>query len=300
MSTLDDATLSKNARKRIARAAHREKRRAERKESERAAKRALAEKIKTEFHEKVNAMTPEEREAFFAERAANLLAKRERDVAKKEAKARQLSSTHEILIDCEFGDLMSKPKEWSSFSKQLRFVYERNSKTTAPFKLTFTGLDGEFGDFIRRTNGGSENWHVVRETRTIREMIEADAEKKKRFVYLTGDSENELSALEDGTVYVIGGFIDRNRHKGLTLNKARELGVAHARLPISEHLKLRGSYVLTVNQTTNVLTSYRELEDWGKAMESVVPLRKVRKDEGENAAEEETEDRGGANAFVED
>ena len=113
MSTLDDATLSKNARKRIARAAQREKRRAERKESERAAKRALAEKIKTEFHEKVNAMTREEREAFFAERAANLQAKRERDVAKKEAKARQLSSTHEILIDCEFGDLMSKPKEWS-------------------------------------------------------------------------------------------------------------------------------------------------------------------------------------------
>ena len=72
MSTLDDATLSKNARKRIARAAQREKRRAERKESERAAKRALAEKIKTEFHEKVNAMTREEREAFFAERAANL------------------------------------------------------------------------------------------------------------------------------------------------------------------------------------------------------------------------------------
>ena len=303
MSTLDDATLSKNARKRIARAAHREKRRAERKESERAAKRALAEKIKTEFHEKVNAMTREEREAreaFFAERSANLQAKRERDVAKKEAKARQLSSTHEILIDCEFGDLMSKPKEWSSFSKQLRFVYERNSKTMAPFKLTFTGLNGEFGEFIRRTNGGSENWHVVRETRTIREIIEAYAEKKKRFVYLTGDSENELSALEEGTVYVVGGFIDRNRHKGLTLNKARELGVAHARLPISEHLKLRGSYVLTVNQTTDVLTSYRELEDWGKAMESVVPLRKVHKDEGENAAEEEAEDRGDANAFVED
>ena len=99
-------------------------------------------------------------------------------------------------------------------------------------------------------------------------------------------------------MYVVGGFIDRNRHKGLTLNKARELGVAHARLPISEHLKLRGSSC-SVNQTTDVLTSYHELEDWGKAMESVVPLRKVHKDEGENAAEEETEDRGGANAFVE-
>jgi len=294
MSTLDDAppaddgaTLSKNARKRIAKAALREKRRAARKECERAAKRAVAEKTKAAFHEKVDAMTPEEREAFFAERTANLRAKRERDIAKKEAKTKQLSSTHEILIDCEFGDLMSKPKEWSSFSKQLRFVYERNCKTTTPFKLTFTGLDGEFGEFVRRTNGGSENWHVVRETRTIREMLEDDAEERTRFVYLTGDSEHELSALEDGKVYVVGGFIDRNRHKGLTLNKARELGVAHARLPISEHLQLRGSYVLTVNQTTDVLTSYRELEDWGKAMESVVPLRKVSKNEGEEAEEEE-------------
>ena len=49
--------------------------------------------------------------------------------------------------------------------------------------------------------------------------------------------------------------------------------------------------MLTVNQPPTC-TSYRELEDWGKAMESVVPLRKVHKDEGENAAEEETEDSG--------
>ena len=68
---------------------------------------------------------------------------------------------------------------------------------------------------------------------------------KDKMVYLSADA-----------VYVIGGIVDRNRYKYLTLNKAKELGYRCAkwkkecrvrtRLPL-ELVRFHGSRVLTVN-----------------------------------------------------
>jgi hypothetical protein len=44
-------------------------------------------------------------------------------------------------------------------------------------------------------------------------------------------------------VYVIGGIVDRNRHKRICLERAEKAGVAHARLPIQKHLQLSTSAV---------------------------------------------------------
>ena len=47
---------------------------------------------------------------------------------------------------------------------------------------------------------------------------------KDKMVYLSADAEETLTELKDDEVYVIGGIVDRNRYKYLTLNKAKELG----------------------------------------------------------------------------
>lgn len=44
-------------------------------------------------------------------------------------------------------------------------------------------------------------------------------------------------------VYVIGGIVDRNRHKGICLARAQAAGVGHARLPILKHVTLSTSAV---------------------------------------------------------
>lgn len=62
------------------------------------------------------------------------------------------------------------------------------------------------------------------------------------------DSPNELDALDASKAYIIGGIVDRNRHKNVCLRKAQAEGIATARLPISPHLKLLSSSVITVNQ----------------------------------------------------
>ena len=64
----------------------------------------------------------------------------------------------------------------------------------------------------------------------------------------SADSPNELGDLDPGKAYIIGGIVDRNRHKNLCAGKAAEQGIATARLPVSQFFKLSASAVLTVNQ----------------------------------------------------
>jgi tRNA (guanine9-N1)-methyltransferase len=46
---------------------------------------------------------------------------------------------------------------------------------------------------------------------------------------------------------VIGGLVDHNHNKGFCYEKARKLGVAHARLPLSENIDIKTRTVLTIN-----------------------------------------------------
>lgn len=107
-------------------------------------------------------------------------------------------------------------------------------------------------------------------------------------------------------MYIVGGIVDRNRHKRLTLDKAEVEGIRHARLPIGAHLKMSGSVVLTVNQVLDILLAWLELRDWKLACERAVPMRKrglqgnapgqrLRReggDEGEEEGEDEAEGEG--------
>ena len=70
---------------------------------------------------------------------------------------------------------------------------------------------------------------------------------KSKLVYLTADSDVTLKSLDPSDVYIIGGIVDRNRYKNLTLDKANKDGIRHARLPIGDYMTLQSSCVLTVN-----------------------------------------------------
>lgn len=61
---------------------------------------------------------------------------------------------------------------------------------------------------------------------------------KTKLVYLTSDSGNVLEALEDDKVYVIGGIVDRNRLERAAISRAEELGIATAKLPITDYLSM--------------------------------------------------------------
>lgn len=98
---------------------------------------------------------------------------------------------------------------------------------------------GPVAEATKQQYPGCPRWHATFHEETVDKAFgEQDS-----LVYLTADADSEISKLCPRKGYVIGGLVDRNRHKRLCLEKAASLGLNVARLPISEHLKLAGSKV---------------------------------------------------------
>lgn len=113
-----------------------------------------------------------------------------------------------------------------------------------------------------------------------------------KIVYLTSDSPNSLTDLEPNTSYIIGGIVDKNRHKGLCYKRACDLGIATAKLPIGEYMTMQSRTVLTTNHVVEIMVRWLEDGDWGKSFLRVIPkrkeakLRKPKYQEGEDGSED--------------
>ncbi|KAJ4937175.1 hypothetical protein JOQ06_001756 [Pogonophryne albipinna] len=120
-----------------------------------------------------------------------------------------------------------------------------------------------------------------------------DVVAKEELVYLTSDSPNILEEMDPTKAYVIGGLVDHNHHKGITFEKAKELGIDHAQLPLSSFVKMNSRKVLAVNHVCEIILAYLEKGSWKEAFFTVLPQRKgavaVDKD-GADHQEKEAED----------
>ena len=277
----DDATepsvpLSKNARKRLAKHEQWQLKKKQKKEEERNAKQAKQDEARAVFNLKMESMTEEEKKKYESQRKANRDERMRRANEARAKKSQALTSPYSVVLDLEFGDLMTE-KEVKSMAKQLCYCYSSNTKASVPACMYFTGLDGNVGEALMKASPGYKNWAVLHK---FDSYIDVLSDRKKDLVYLTADSEVELVDFAANDIYVIGGIVDRNRHKNLTLNKANEQGIRHARLPIRDHLQMSGTHVLTVNQVVDIILAQLELKNWDKAMERAVPTRKHAKEEG--------------------
>jgi tRNA (guanine9-N1)-methyltransferase len=122
---------------------------------------------------------------------------------------------------------------------------------------------------------------------------------RENLVYLTADSPHELLHLSKEDKYIIGGIVDRNRHKNLCYEKAKSLGIRHARLPIGSFIKLSSRQVLTIDQVVSIMVKYLNTLDWETAFFECIPKRKglsklnapeMEEDQEEDEEKEEKED----------
>jgi tRNA (guanine9-N1)-methyltransferase len=100
------------------------------------------------------------------------------------------------------------------------------------------------------------------------------AEKEGEVVYLTSDSPHTLKRLQPYSTYIIGGLVDKNRHKGICYKTACDRGIKTAKLPIGEFMEMQSRFVLATNHVVEIMLRWLECGDWGQSFVEVMPKRK--------------------------
>ncbi|TIB90727.1 hypothetical protein E3Q17_02976 [Wallemia mellicola] len=154
-----------------------------------------------------------------------------------------------VVMDCAFDDLQVDRE---------------------PTSLNVTSYNGKLKQRLDTLNTG---WDLDKISFTDKPVEEAY--DVKDCVYLTADTDNVLTELDTSKHYIIGAMVDHNRLKNITVDKAKNLGMSVAALPISKYIKLSTRRVLTVNQVYEILIEYIKQNDWEKAFFSVIPQRKL-------------------------
>lgn len=166
------------------------------------------------------------------------------NVLRKKLKQNKIDNTSNpvrVTVDLSYDELMSE-KDIGKTARQLQHVYTANRKSTMPIKLFFTGLKANSQiEIALRKYDGYKNWDIKFHEESYDEMFDSNT-----LVYLSSDSETVLQELDSNAVYIIGGLVDHNAHKGLSYSRAQERGLRTARLPLAEYIEDM--------KTTNVLT----------------------------------------------
>lgn len=153
-------------------------------------------------------------------------------------------------------------------------LYEQQPKQRrmVPLKLIICGVDEHLEPSLDTSANGWRGWPITVSRQSLAGFYK---EKKKSLVYLTHDAEEVLDELRDDEVYVIGGIVDRNRLKGITMAKAKEMGIRAARLNLDTNVSLEhGTRVLTVNHCVDILLHRANGRSWADAYLQVLPERK--------------------------
>jgi tRNA (guanine9-N1)-methyltransferase len=184
-----------------------------------------------------------------------------------------------IIIDLAFEGLMSA-KELNSLAGQVCRCYAINRRSTAPISLIVTGCAGNarFIAEMKRSFPDFRRWQV--------QFVEEDLEQYLSSLsatdgvisqlYLSADAEESMLSVstEESATYIIGGLVDRNRHKNVAKRRAAQLNISTIKLPLCEHVQLIGSQVLTIVHVYEILCKQRETSSWAEAVRSAIPDRK--------------------------
>lgn len=208
-----------------------------------------------------------------------------------------------LILDCGFNDLMID-KELKSLGSQVTRCYSDNHKAPLQAHLAISSFGGQLKErFDGLLAGHYRSWKNVRflegdfaqAADQAKEWMKGDRGGKLagalakeddpaqishepaeagEVVYLTSDSPETLTRLQPYSTYIIGGLVDRNRHKGVCYKRALDKGMRTAKLPIGDYMQMTSRFVLATNHVAEIMLRWLELGDWGEAFLQVVPKRK--------------------------
>ncbi|GJQ78995.1 hypothetical protein Trydic_g156 [Trypoxylus dichotomus] len=171
-----------------------------------------------------------------------------------------------VVIDLSFDDLMID-KDMGKVIKQILRIYTENRRSPTPMQLYITNFNGRSKSEMEKHNG-YEHWDMHFRSEDYLEIF-----PKEKLVYLSSESDNVITELLQDKVYIIGGLVDHNSHKGLCHKKALEQGIEHGQLPIGEYFRTKHRKVFTINQVFEILLRVSEGKSFKDAFELVLPKR---------------------------
>lgn len=214
--------------------------------------------------------------------------KSERKLREEEEHRQKCAKNFSVIIDCAWED-KHNDATLTSLTQQIMFCYGANRRHECPAALYLTGVGPRVSANLSKSN--FRNWlgvsvcdeeYLNHPDFQLEPVVAAKtgaddstSAKKKQLVYLTSDAEETLETLDPSCAYIIGGIVDRNRHKFATFKKAQAQGVRTAKLPIKENFALAATHILTVNHVYEILLNYAKYKDWVRAIKEVMPNRKA-------------------------
>lgn len=187
----------------------------------------------------------------------------------KKSQAEKTSCGIKVAFDMSFDHLMNQ-RDRGKCLKQLMHCYSINRRLPKPLILHATSFMGRVEEEMGR-HDGFQNWDLSFHADKYTDVFDA-----KDIVYLSSESEHVVGdSLDPSKIYMIGGFVDHNLHKGLCHKLACEAGVGHARLPIDEHIELKTRKVLTIDHVFQIMASVASNgKTWREAFLDILPARK--------------------------
>lgn len=176
-----------------------------------------------------------------------------------------------IYVECTLSQ-DRREKEIRSLVRQLQYCLAANRRAVYPARLVFTGFKGAVKQFAEDSMGAA-SWKAQLCEETVAEALSVDAAEYKRpIIVLSPDAEEALSTVDEDTVYVVGGLVDRTVKKGITTKLAADHGWIARRLPLQEHFG--HSAVLNVNDVVAILLLVHGGSEWEDALMTAIPQRR--------------------------
>ncbi|NXN10781.1 TM10C methyltransferase, partial [Indicator maculatus] len=176
-----------------------------------------------------------------------------------------------LVFDMSYEKDMSI-REVANTVRQLVLSEGFNRRSVDPFHIHFCNLKEDSlyqKEFIKHYK---EAWGRLLVTAT--DQCYTEVFPKDKLIYLTADSPKVMKTFDHDKIYIIGSMVDRSIKTGISLARAKRLGLETAALPLEKYLLWSsGAKNLTLDQMMHILLTLKDTGDWKKALE-FVPKRK--------------------------
>ncbi|NXY74067.1 TM10C methyltransferase, partial [Glareola pratincola] len=176
-----------------------------------------------------------------------------------------------LVFDMSYEKDMSV-REVANAVRQIVFSEGCNRRSVDPFHVHFCNLKDDslyHKEFIKHYRGAWDKLLI-----TVTDRCYTDIFPKDKLVYLTADSPKVMKTFDHDKIYIVGSMVDKSIKTGVSLARAKRLGLETAALPLEKYLLWNsGAKNLTLDQMMHILLTLKDTGDWKAALE-FVPKRK--------------------------